>query len=72
LQQENLQKPPTRVQILDGHDSSAGMFIADSSRFLRVEANRPDAHTCSESGGFSVYSNSKPSVDSLESIFESL
>ena len=60
------------IRVLDGHDSSAGMIIADSSRFLRVEANNPDADNCSESIGFSVYSNSKPGVDSFKSIFELL
>ena len=61
-----------RIRVLGGHDSSAGMFIADSSRFLRVEAIRPNADTCSESVGFSVYSNSKPGVDSFKSVFELL
>jgi signal transduction histidine kinase len=60
------------IRVLDGNDSSAGMFIADSSRFLRVEVTRPDAETSSEAIGFSVYSNSKPGVDSFKSVFELL
>jgi signal transduction histidine kinase len=60
------------IRVLDGHDSSAGMLIADGSRFLRVEANKADADNCSESVGFSLYSNSKPGVDSFKSVFELL
>jgi signal transduction histidine kinase len=48
------------------------MLIADGSRFLRVEANNADVDNCSESVGFSLYSNSKPGVDSFKSVFELL
>jgi signal transduction histidine kinase len=65
-------KTAPNIRVLDGHNSSAGMLIADGSRFLRVEAIRPDADNCSESVGFSLYSNSKPGVDSFKSIFELL
>lgn len=60
------------IRVLHSHNSSAGMLIADGSKFLRVEANNADVDNCSESVGFSLYSNSKPGVDSFKSVFELL
>ena len=60
------------IRILNGNNTSAGMFIIDSKSFLRSELREPDAKEFSESIGFTVYSNSRPSVDSFKSVFELL
>ena len=60
------------IKILNGANSSSGMFIVDSIKFLRAELRDPDAVQFSEAIGFSIYSNSKTSVESFKSIFELL
>jgi signal transduction histidine kinase len=60
------------VKVLNGNNSPYGMYIMDGEKFLRVEVKEPDAETFSGAIGFSVYSNSKLSVDSFRSVFELL
>ncbi|MGC2426113.1 MAG: HAMP domain-containing sensor histidine kinase [Nitrososphaeraceae archaeon] len=60
------------VKILNGANSSSGMFIVDSIKFLRAELKDPDAQDFSQAIGFSIYSNSRKSVESFKSIFELL
>jgi two-component system sensor histidine kinase VicK len=60
------------VKVLSGNNSPYGMYIMDGEKFLRAEVKEPDAETFSGAIGFSVYSNSKLSVDSFRSVFELL
>ena len=60
------------IRVLNGNYTSAGMLIIDSTRFLRSELREPDAKDFTESIGFTVYSNSRPSVDSFKSVFDLL
>ncbi|MDQ6863469.1 MAG: HAMP domain-containing histidine kinase [Thermoproteota archaeon] len=60
------------VKVLNGNNSPYGMYIMDGEKFLRAEVKEPDAETFSGAIGFSVYSNSKLSVDSFRSVFELL
>ena len=60
------------IKILNGANSSSGMFIVDSIKFLRAELKDPDAQDFSQAIGFSIYSNSRKSVESFKSIFELL
>ena len=62
----------SNIRILNGILSSVGMLIADNSRFFRAELKDPRAEEFMEAIGFSIYSNSKPSVESFRSIFELL
>ena len=60
------------VKVLNGNNSPYGMYIMDGEKFLRAEVKETDAETFSGAIGFSVYSNSKLSVDSFRSVFELL
>jgi signal transduction histidine kinase len=60
------------IKILNGNNSQTGMFIVDSTNFLRAELKEPKADEFSEAIGFTVYSNSRRSIDSFKSVFELL
>jgi signal transduction histidine kinase len=62
----------SNIRVLNGILSSAGMLIADNAKFFRAELKDPQAEEFMEAIGFSIYSNSKPSVESFRSIFELL
>jgi hypothetical protein len=53
------------IKILNGHNSSSGFLIADSKRFFRAELKEAEAKELSEAIGFSLYSNSKRSSESI-------
>jgi len=58
--------------ILNGGVSHSGLFIADSTRFIRFELKEPTADKFSEAIGFVEYSNSKVGVYSARSFYELL
>src|SRR5919198_1496180 len=60
------------IKILDGNNSSYGMFIVDSHKFFKAQLREPDAEELSEAIGFAIYSNSKVSANSFKSVFELL
>ncbi|MDQ4074458.1 MAG: HAMP domain-containing histidine kinase, partial [Thermoproteota archaeon] len=60
------------IKILNGNMSSVSMLIVDNEKFLRTEVKEPKDCEFLQSIGFSIYSNSKLSVDSYRSIFELL
>jgi signal transduction histidine kinase len=60
------------IRILNGHNSTSGFLIVDSARFIRAELREPSAKEFSEAIGFTLYSNSKGSVDSFKSVFDLL
>jgi two-component system sensor histidine kinase VicK len=56
------------IKILNGNNSQTGMFIVDSTNFLRAELKEPKADEFSEAIGFTVYSNSRRYTNRLLSI----
>ncbi len=66
-----LEKAPD-IRILNSEGSHSGLFIVDSSRFIRFELKEPRAEDFSEAIGFVVYSNSKVGIDSSKVFFELL
>jgi len=60
------------IRILNGHNSTSGFLIVDSERFIRAELREPSDNEFSEAIGFTLYSNSKGSVDSFKSLFDLL
>jgi len=60
------------VRILHGNNSAYGMFIVDGERSFSAEAREPFELEFSQAIGFSIYSNSKPSVETFKSVFELL
>ena len=66
-----LEKSPS-TKILNGNTTSAGMLIVDNAKFVRIELKDPTAEELIQSAGFTIYSNSKRSVESFRSIFELL
>ena len=66
-----LEKAPD-IRILNSEGSHSGLFIVDSSRFMRFELKEPRAEDFSEAIGFVIYSNSKVGLDSSKVFFELL
>ena len=66
-----LEKAPD-IRIQNSSSSHSGIFIIDSSKFMRFELKEPRAEEFSEAIGFVVYSNSKVGVDSSKAFFELL
>ena len=60
------------IRILNGDISPYGMLIVDGEKFLRAELREPTAIEFSEAIGFTIYSNSKRSVESFKMVFELL
>ena len=60
------------IRILNGNNSVYGMFIVDGERFFNAELREPLELEFSQAIGFSIYSNSKPSVEAFKSLFELL
>ncbi|MRN68925.1 MAG: hypothetical protein FIO04_04420, partial [Nitrosopumilales archaeon] len=60
------------IRILNGHNSTSGFLIVDSARFIRAELRESSAKEFAEAIGFTLYSNSKGSVDSFKSVFDLL
>lgn len=69
---KKISKNAPDIKILSGHDSSAGFFIADGKRFIRAELKKAEATEFTDAIGFTLYSNSKRSVESFRSVFEML
>src|ERR671935_1121886 len=60
------------MRILNGNNSAHGMLIVDVERLFRAELREPLETEFSKAIGFTIYSNSKPSVESFKSTFELL
>jgi signal transduction histidine kinase len=60
------------IRVLNGNNSAYGMFIVDSERSFSAELREPLELEFSQAIGFSIYSNSKPSVEAFKSVFELL
>ena len=67
---KRISEKASSIRILNGGGSHSGLFVVDSAKLLRFELKDPKAEEFSEAIGFTVYSNSKVSVNSSKSLFE--
>jgi signal transduction histidine kinase len=58
------------IMVLNGNEVAAGMLIVDSKEIFRADLKDPTAESITASIGFSIYSNSRATVDSFKSFFE--
>jgi signal transduction histidine kinase len=66
-----LEKAP-EIEIVKGNSSTSVMFIVDNSKFLRAELVNTNTENFADSVGFTVYSNTRQSVDSFKTFFDLL
>jgi signal transduction histidine kinase len=60
------------IRILNSHESAAGFLIVDREKLFRAELREQSAEEFSDAIGFTLYSNSKRSVESFRSVFDLL
>ncbi|MGC2308349.1 MAG: HAMP domain-containing sensor histidine kinase, partial [Nitrososphaeraceae archaeon] len=60
------------IEIVDGNNSTSLMVIVDNSRFLRAELTNTTSENFADSIGFTMYSNTRQSVDSFKTFFDLL
>jgi signal transduction histidine kinase len=60
------------IEIVNGNNSTSLMVIVDNSRFLRAELTNTTSENFADSIGFTVYSNTRQSVDSFKTFFDLL
>ena len=66
---ERISRDAPSIKVLNGNNSSYGLFIVDGKKFLGAELKDPNAQEFSEAIGFATYSNSKLSVESFRSLY---
>lgn len=71
---QSIQSASKRVTVLSyqKYNFRSIFFIVDSNEFIRAELKNPDAQRFESAVGLSVYSSSKPSVDSFKTFFDVL
>jgi signal transduction histidine kinase len=71
---KSIQSASKRVTVLSfqKYNFRSIFFIVDSNEFIRAELKNPDAQQFEYAVGLSVYSSSKPSVDSFKTFFDVL
>ena len=60
------------IEIVNGNNSTSLMVIVDNSRFLRAELTNTTSENFADSIGFTMYSNTRQSVDSFKTFFDLL
>jgi signal transduction histidine kinase len=60
------------IEIVNGDNSTSVMFIVDNTKFLRAELANEYSENFADSIGFTVYSNTRQSVDSFKTFFDLL
>jgi two-component system sensor histidine kinase VicK len=60
------------IQLLNGDGSDSTVFVVDGRLLFRAELRSDQSEKFSDSTGYAVYSNSKPTVNSFKSFFEML
>ncbi|HZD36039.1 MAG TPA: HAMP domain-containing sensor histidine kinase [Nitrososphaeraceae archaeon] len=61
-----------KISMINGNSSTSLMFLADGSKFMSSELARPLAENFVDSLGFSVYSNTRESVEAVKTFFNLL
>jgi signal transduction histidine kinase len=69
---KRLKEKAPEIEIVNGNNSTSLMFIVDNSKFLRAELANTSAENFADSVGFTVYSNTRQSVDSFKTFFDLL
>ena len=69
---KRIQEKAPEIEIVNGNNSTSLMFIMDNSKFLRAELEKIDSENFADSIGFTVYSNTRQSVDSFKTFFDLL
>ncbi|MGH9976702.1 MAG: sensor histidine kinase, partial [Nitrososphaeraceae archaeon] len=69
---KRIQDMAPEVEIVNGNNSTSLMFIVDNSKFLRAELVKMNSENFVDSVGFTVYSNTRQSVDSFKTFFDLL
>ncbi len=69
---KRIQEKAPEIEIVNGNNSTSLMFIVDNSKFLRAELVKMNSENFVDSVGFTVYSNTRQSVDSFKTFFDLL
>jgi signal transduction histidine kinase len=69
---KRIQENAPEIEIVNGNSSTSLMFIVDNSKFLRAELVNTNTEHFADSVGFTVYSNTRQSVDSFKTFFDLL
>jgi len=69
---KGIQEKAPEIEIVNGNNSTSLMFIVDNSKFLRAELAKTNSENFADSVGFTVYSNTRQSVDSFKTFFDLL
>ena len=67
-----IQVKAPEIEIVNGNNSTSLMIIVDNSKFLRAELANIKSENFADSVGFTVYSNTRQSVDSFKTFFDLL
>ncbi|HZA43541.1 MAG TPA: HAMP domain-containing sensor histidine kinase [Nitrososphaeraceae archaeon] len=60
------------IEIVNGNNSTSVMFIVDNTKFLRAELAKEYSENFADSIGYTVYSNTRQSIDSFKTFFDLL
>ena len=69
---KRIQAKAPEIEIVNGNNSTSLMIIVDNSKFLRAELANIKSENFADSVGFTVYSNTRQSVDSFKTFFDLL
>jgi signal transduction histidine kinase len=69
---KRIQEKAPEIEIVNGNNSTSLMIIVDNSKFLRAELADIKSENFADSVGFTVYSNTRQSVDSFKTFFDLL
>lgn len=69
---KRIQEKAPEIEIVNGNNSTSMMFIVDNSKFLRAELAKANSENFADSVGFTMYSNTRQSVDSFKTFFDLL
>ena len=69
---KRIQEKAPEIEIVNGNNSTSVMFIVDNSKFLRAELTKANSENFADSVGFTMYSNTRQSVDSFKTFFDLL
>ncbi|MGB7662297.1 MAG: HAMP domain-containing sensor histidine kinase [Nitrososphaeraceae archaeon] len=69
---KRIQAKAPEIEIVNGNNSTSLMIIVDNSKFLRAELANIKSENFADSVGFTVYSNTRQSVNSFKNFFDLL
>jgi signal transduction histidine kinase len=69
---EKISRKFPKISMISGNQSTSLMFIVDGSKFMSSELAKPLGEDFADSLGFSVYSNTRESVEAVKTFFNLL